>query len=96
MIKPFIIFFNTVSVFLFSFFFGDTPVTLTGNFPKNAKIATEFTAEIKVNKGSIGGFAKLQLEVPAGFTVKELDSKNGNFSFTGNIAKILSLPLNLP
>ena len=89
MIKPFIIFFNTVSVFLFSFFFGDTPVTLSGNFPKNVKIATEFTAEIKVSKGTIGGFAKLQLEVPAGVTVKELDSKNGNFSFAGNIAKII-------
>lgn len=89
MIKPFIIFFNTVSVFLFGFFFGDTPVTLTGNFPKNVKIATEFTAEIKVNKGSIGGFAKLQLELPLGVTVKELDSKNGNFSFAGNIAKII-------
>jgi hypothetical protein len=89
MIKPLIIFFNTVSVFLFSFFFGDTPVTLSGNFPKNAKVATEFIAEIKVNKSSIAGFAKLQLEVPQGFTVKELDSKTGNFSFAANIAKII-------
>ncbi len=89
MIKPLIIFFNTVSVFLFSFFFGDTPVTLSGNFPKSAKVATEFTAEIKVNKGNIGGFAKLQLEVPQGFTVKEMDSKTGNFSFASNIAKII-------
>ncbi len=89
MIKPLVIFFNTVSVFLFSFFFGDTPVTLSGNFPKNVKIATEFTAEIKVNKGTVGGFAKLQLELPAGLTVKEMDSKNGNFSFAGNIAKII-------
>ena len=89
MIKPLIILFNTVSVFLFSFFFGDTPVTVSGNFPKSAKVATEFTAEIKVNKGNIGGFAKLQLEVPQGFTVKELDSKTGNFSFAGNIAKII-------
>jgi hypothetical protein len=72
MIKPLIIFFNTVSVFLFSFFFGDTPVTLSGNFPKNAKVATEFIAEIKVNKSSIAGFAKLQLEVPQGFTVTSL------------------------
>ena len=89
MIKPLIIFFNTVSVFLFSFFFGDTPVTLSGNFPKNAKVATEFIAEIKVNKSNIGGFAKLQLEVPQGFTVKELDSRTGNFSFATNIAKII-------
>ncbi len=89
MIKPLIILFNTVSVFLFSFFFGDTPVTISGNFPKSAGVATEFTAEIKVNKGSIGGFAKLQLEVPQGFTVKEVDSKTGNFSFANNIAKII-------
>ena len=89
MIKPLIILFNTVSVFLFSFFFGDTPVTISGNFPKSVGVATEFTAEIKINKGSIGGFAKLQLEVPQGFTVKELDSKTGNFSFATNIAKII-------
>jgi cell division protein FtsN len=89
MIKPLIIIFNTVSVFLFSFFFGDAPVTLSGEFPKNVKVATEFTAQIKINKGSIGGFAKLQLEVPQGFTVKELDSKSGAFSYTGTIAKII-------
>lgn len=89
MIKPLIILFNTVSVFLFSFFFGDTPVTISGNFPKSANVATEFTAEIKINKGNIGGFAKLQLEVPQGFTVKEMDSKTGNFSFATNIAKII-------
>lgn len=89
MIKPLIILFNTFSVFLFSFFFGDSPVTLTGNFPKNIKAATEFVAEIKIDKGSVGGFAKLQLEVPQGFTVKELDSKSGSFSFASNIAKII-------
>jgi len=89
MIKPLIILFNTVSVFLFSFFFGDTPVNITGSFPKQAKIATEFVSEIKINKGSISGFAKLQLEVPQGFTVKELESKGGNFTFATNIAKII-------
>lgn len=89
MIKPLIILFNTVSVFLFSFFFGDTPVTVTGTFPKSAKIATEFVSEIKINKGNVGGFAKLQLEVPQGFTVKEVESKGGNFSFATNIAKII-------
>ncbi|MBK6985634.1 MAG: hypothetical protein IPH32_13150 [Bacteroidetes bacterium] len=53
MIKPLIILFNTVSVFLFSFFFGDTPVTISGSFPKNANVATEFTAEIKSIKGAL-------------------------------------------
>jgi cell division septation protein DedD len=89
MIKPLIILFNTVSVFLFSFFFGDTPVAITGNFPKNAKPGTEFPVEIKINKGNIGGFAKFQIEVPQGFTVKESESKGGNFSFAANIGKII-------
>jgi hypothetical protein len=89
MIKPLIILFNTVSVFLFSFFFGDSPVTVTGNFPKNAKPNTEFVSEITIKKGSVSGFSKLQLEVPQGITVKELESKSGNFSFAGNIAKII-------
>jgi hypothetical protein len=89
MIKPLIILFNTVSVFLFSFFFGDSPVTISGNFPKSVKPNTEFTTEIVIKKAAIGGFAKLQIEVPQGFTVKEMDSRNGNFSFTNNIAKII-------
>ena len=89
MIKPFIFLFNTISVFLFSFFFGDSPVTLTGNFPKNAAAGTEFSAEITIDKSNISGFAKLQLEVPNGFTVKDGDSKSGDFTFSDNVAKII-------
>ncbi len=89
MIKPLLILFNTVSVFFFSFFFGDAPVSVTGNFPKSAPVGSEFTAEITVKKTNVSGFAKLQLEVPQGFTVKEVDSKTGNFSFAGTIAKII-------
>ncbi len=89
MIKPLIILFNTVTVFLFGIFFGDTPVTLKGNFPKSEKPNTEFVIDLIVNKGNLGGFAKLQLEVPQGVTVKELESKSGNFSFASNIAKII-------
>lgn len=89
MIKPLIILINTVSIFLFSFFFGDSPVSITGNIPKNAKPGTEFVAELKIVKGSVGGFAKLQFEVPQGFTVKELESKGGNFSFANNMGKII-------
>ena len=89
MIKPLIILFNTVTVFLFGIFFGDTPVTLKGNFPKTEKPNTEFVVDLIVNKGNLGGFAKLQLEVPQGVIVKELESKSCNFSFTSNIAKII-------
>lgn len=89
MIKPLIILFNTVTVFFFSLLMGDGPVTVTGNIPQSAPVGSEFTAEITVHKGSVSGFAKLQLDVPQGFTVKEQESKGGNFSFTNNIAKII-------
>ncbi len=96
MIKPLIILFNTVSVFLFSVFFGDSPVTVTGLFPKTTKSTSEFIAEIKINKADVNGFGKFQFEVPQGFTVKEIDSQSGNFSFTENTAKIIwtALPKN--
>jgi hypothetical protein len=89
MIKPLIILFNTVSVFLFTFFFGDTPVSITGNFPTKMKLSEEVITEIKINKGTIGGFAKLQIDVPEGLTVKEMESKSGNFTYANNIAKII-------
>ncbi len=89
MIKPLIILVNTITVFLFGLFFGDTPVTINGNFPKTATANTEFIVDITINKGSVGGFAKFQLEVPQGVIVKELESKSGNFSFATNIAKII-------
>lgn len=89
MIKPLIILVNTFFIYLFSIIFGDGSVTVVGNFPKSATAGTEFVAEIKVTKGSVGGFAKLQLDVPQGVTVKELESKGGNFSFAGTTAKII-------
>ncbi|MBS1636063.1 MAG: hypothetical protein JST26_09120 [Bacteroidetes bacterium] len=89
MIKPLVICFHSVILFIFGFFFGDGPGSLTGNFPKNAKPGTEFAAEILIKKGSVGGFAKLQIEVPQGFTIKESDSKGANFTFENNMAKYI-------
>ncbi len=89
MIKPLLILVNTFFVYLFSIIFGDGSVTVVGNIPQSAKAGTEFVAEIKVTKGAIGGFAKLQIDVPQGVTIKELESKGGNFSFAGTSGKII-------
>jgi len=78
-----------VILFIFSFFFGDGPNSVTGNFPKSAKAGSEFPAEIVVKKGAIGGFAKLQIEVPQGLTIKEVDSKGATFSFDSGLAKYI-------
>lgn len=87
MIKYLFVAINSIALFFYSLFFENGPVTVKGNFPSNIKPGTEVTAELIVNKGSMGGFAKLQIEVPEGITVKESDNKGATFSFASGIGK---------
>jgi hypothetical protein len=64
-------------------------VALSTNIPSNLQPGSNTEVEIRVNKGSIINFAKYQLDVPAGVTVSEVDSKAGNFTFENNRAKIV-------
>ncbi len=86
MIKYLFVIFNSIALFFYSLF-DNGGVSVTGNFPANVKPGTEVTAEVTIKKGSLGGFAKLQIDVPAGVTIKESESKGGNFSFTGTTGK---------
>lgn len=47
----------------------------------------DVTIELKVNKGAQNGFAKLQLELPEGITVKEAEDKGANYNYNAGIAK---------
>lgn len=87
MIKYLFVAINSIALFLYSIMFENGPVTVKGNFPASIKPGTEVTAELIVNKGSMGGFAKLQIEVPDGIIVKESDSKGATFSFVTGIGK---------
>jgi hypothetical protein len=87
MIKYLFVTINSLALFFYSLFLDNGTVTVKGNFPANIKPGTEVTAELIVNKGSMGGFAKLQIEVPEGVSIKESDSKGATFSFTGGIGK---------
>lgn len=87
MIKYLFVAINSIALFFYSLFFENGPVTVKGNFPPNIKPGTEVTAELIVNKGNMGGFAKLQIEVPEGITVKESDNKGATFSFASGIGK---------
>lgn len=87
MIKYLFIFFNSLGLFLFSLFSGDGGVTITNTIPSSLKPGQEVKVEIKIDKGSMSGFAKMQLELPAGITVNEIDSKGSNFSFIEGTAK---------
>lgn len=86
MIKYLLVAVNSIALFLYGLFFDNGP-SVKGNFPANVKPGTEVAAELIVNKGSMGGFAKLQIEVPEGLSVKESDSKGATFSFANGIGK---------
>ncbi len=87
MIKYVIVILNALVVFIFSWLSGDNGINLTGNFPKAMNPGTEVPIELTVKKGNLGGFAKLQLELPEGISVKEGDNKGATFSYVSGLAK---------
>lgn len=71
----------------FGFYAADNGITVTSNIPANMVAGQEVAIELKVNKGGMNGFAKLQLELPEGITVKEAEDKGANYNYSAGIAK---------
>jgi hypothetical protein len=83
---------NSLFIVIANFFGGDD-VTIKHNIPASVAAGTEFVAEITINKGPANQFGKMQLDLPAGMTGTEMDSKSGKFSYDNNSAKILWIQL---
>jgi len=64
-------------------------ITINANFPSNMSSASSVDADVKINKGAVGNFAKYQLDVPAGYVISAVDAKGGNFTFENQRAKIV-------
>jgi cell division septation protein DedD len=64
-------------------------ITITSNLPTSMNAGSSVDAEIKINKGAVGNFAKYQMDVPAGYIVTAGDVKGGNFTFENQRAKIV-------
>lgn len=73
---------------------GDGGITVSGNFPKTMAPGSDAVIEIKIVKGNSSGFAKLQIEIPEGMSIAEVDNKGANFSNVDGFAKWIwsSLP----
>lgn len=87
MINYILAFVNVLIVFFYSLFSGDGGITITNNFPKSLNAGQTAKVELKVAKGSQGGFAKLQVEVPEGITISEIDNNGADFTFVEGIGK---------
>jgi hypothetical protein len=64
-------------------------ITINGNFPTSMSAGSSSDADVKINKGTVGNFAKYQMDVPAGIIVSSIDAKTGNFTFENQRAKIV-------
>lgn len=64
-------------------------ITIQTNIPSSIAPSTEHKVEVKVSKGSISGFAKYQMDLPAGMTASEGRSIQGSFTFEEQRAKIV-------
>jgi len=77
---------------LFDFFFQNG-VTVSDNFPATIGPAETRVIEFQIDKGTNVGFAKLQLDIPFGFTAKAVETKGASFTFSGQIAKFIWMTL---
>jgi cell division septation protein DedD len=64
-------------------------ITITSNLPSNINAGASIDAEVKINKGTVGNFAKYQMDVPTGYAVTAVEVKSGNFTFENQRAKIV-------
>jgi cell division septation protein DedD len=64
-------------------------ITITSNLPTNINAGASIDAEVKINKGTVGNFAKYQMDVPVGYAVTAVEVKSGNFTFENQRAKIV-------
>lgn len=87
MIKYFFIVINSLCLFVFGLFSEDNGLSVTHNLPSRLVAGTEVPFELKVNKGGMNGFGKLQLELPEGIIIKESEEKGANYSYASSMAK---------
>ncbi len=92
MLKFTIILFNTLALLIYQFFFTDG-VTVTQKLPSSAKPNSEFIVELTIEKGTTGGFAKLQQELPPGFTAIEDKNNGASFTFSNKTVKFIWMAL---
>ncbi|MBZ0205564.1 MAG: hypothetical protein K8H89_04520 [Flavobacteriales bacterium] len=91
MIKLFTLF-NVVGLFLFNMLLG-SDVSIVQNMPERIDPGTEVRVTVTVTKAQISGFAKLQIDLPPGFTATAIDTRGASFTFADGKAKFIWMAL---
>lgn len=68
-------------------------ISITQNIPTTMTPGTEVRVTVTVNKAELGGFAKLQLDLPPGLTATAIETKGASFTFADQKAKFIWMAL---
>lgn len=83
---------NIAGLFLFNLLFvGD--VGLVQDLPAKMEPGTEVKVTVTINKDQISGFAKLQIDLPAGLSATAIETKGASFTFADGKAKFIWMAL---
>jgi hypothetical protein len=64
-------------------------VSVTSDLPSQVSKNIDITLNVKINKGPIKNYSKFEMLVPSGIEIKEIDVKNGAFTFENNKVRIV-------
>jgi hypothetical protein len=82
---------NLIGLLLIELFSAD--LRIVQNVPSTMAAGSEVRVTITVNKGSLTGFAKLQLDLPPGMTATAIETKGASFTFADQKAKFIWMAL---
>lgn len=82
-------------LFILSYFFGpEHSITVDAQAPAKVRPGDDFIYEMKVSKGALTGFSRIQVFIPQGLTVTPMETKNAQFLFEEDYVKFIWI--NLP
>jgi len=81
--------FTSILLLLFIANITKAQITVQTNIPASIAPSSEHRVEVKVSKGGISGFAKYQMDLPAGMSAGEGKSIQGSFTFEEQRVKIV-------
>lgn len=92
MISKLVLLANLFGLFLIkAFFLAD--ISITQNIPATMSPGTEVRVTVNVDKGDLGGFAKLQIDLPPGMSATAIETKGASFTFADGKAKFIWMSL---
>jgi hypothetical protein len=71
----------------------NSDIDVTVNTPEKVKPSSEFDVEVKIKRGSVTGFAKLEFELPEGITATAVINNNASFTFSDRKIKFIWMSL---